>query len=114
MVRINLIDPRKLADQHLIAEYNEILMLLDYVKKYPSIDNTPENYILGKGHIKFFKDKLQYLKDRHDVIKNEMHNRNFSTNISVDLNGFSEELINNWQPKKNGQRYYKRKIKEKN
>lgn len=29
MVRINLISPNALADQHLIAEYNEILCCLD-------------------------------------------------------------------------------------
>jgi len=32
MVKINLIHPRYLTDQHLIAEYNEILMLLAYLR----------------------------------------------------------------------------------
>lgn len=58
MIRINLIDPVKLSDQHLIAEYNEILMLLGYVRKYHKVENIPENYKLGTGHIKFFKKKL--------------------------------------------------------
>ena len=40
MVRVNIINPNKLADQHLIAEYNEILMLLGYVRKYPKEDGT--------------------------------------------------------------------------
>jgi hypothetical protein len=34
MVRVNLISPSKLADQHLIAEYDEILMLLGYVHRF--------------------------------------------------------------------------------
>ena len=72
MVRVNLIPPRKLADQHLIAEYNEILMLLGYVRKYPMTEEIPKNYCLGKGHIKFFKNKLLYLKKRHENLKNEM------------------------------------------
>ena len=53
MVRINIIEPRKLADQHLIAEYNEILMLFGYVRKHPRRENIPERYLLGPGHIKF-------------------------------------------------------------
>lgn len=32
MARVNLIHLKKLADQHLIAEYSEILMLLVYEK----------------------------------------------------------------------------------
>ena len=63
MVRINLINPRYLADQHLIAEYDEILMLLGYVKRYPKIDDIPTNYCLGKGHIRFFKDKIGHYRD---------------------------------------------------
>jgi len=75
MVRINLINPKKLADQHLIAEYDEILMLLGYVKKYPRLGKIPGKYSLGKGHILFFKNKLKYLKKRHELIKLEMKKR---------------------------------------
>ena len=102
MVLVNIINPRKLSDQHLIAEYNEILMLLGYVKKNPffNILEIPENYVLGKGHIKFFKNKLQYLKNRHNSIKEEMNKRGFNTNKSVDLKGIDKKLINDWSPKK--------------
>jgi deoxyribonuclease (pyrimidine dimer) len=100
MVRVNLIHPKKLADQHLIAEYNEILMLLAYVKKYPKEDNIPENYVLGKGHIKFFKNKLLYLKERHEKLKNEMKNRDFATNKTINLNEFPLNLINSWKSSK--------------
>ena len=57
MVRINIINPKKLADQHLVAEYNEILMLIGHIKKFPKINNPPKNYTLDKGHINFFKNK---------------------------------------------------------
>ena len=85
MVRINLISPRSLSDQHLIAEYNEILMLLGYVKKFPSLDGLPERYSLGGGHIRFFKNKLKYLEKRHRAIVREMRKRNFSINRNFDL-----------------------------
>ena len=68
MVRINLIKPEKLSDQHLIAEYNEILMFFGYVRKYPKLNKVPLKYCLGEGHILFFKNKLLYLKKRHELI----------------------------------------------
>ena len=58
MVRVNLISPEKLADQHLVAEYAEILMLIAYIKSYPSTEEIPEHYTLGEGHMKFFKNKV--------------------------------------------------------
>jgi deoxyribonuclease (pyrimidine dimer) len=100
MVRINLIKPKQLADQHLIAEYNEILMLLGYVRKYPSMDSIPEKYCLGKGHIKFFKNKLIYLKKRHEEIKKEMKKRGFATNKTITLEEFNKELKKDWKARK--------------
>jgi deoxyribonuclease (pyrimidine dimer) len=113
MVRINLITPVNLADQHLIAEYDEILMLLGYVKKYPKKENIPENYCLGKGHIRFFKNKLLYLKKRHELIKKEMRKRGFKTNITIELKKFDASLINDWVPEKKDFDIIKKRIIEK-
>jgi deoxyribonuclease (pyrimidine dimer) len=98
MVRINLIDPSALADQHLVAEYNEILMLLGYVRRYPDAEGIPQRYTLGKGHIKFFKDKLSYIRDRHEQLKTEMRKRGFVPLQSIDLKEFPLSLHNNWKP----------------
>ncbi len=100
MVRVNIIEPRKLSDQHLVAEYLEILMLLGYVRKNSSLNGIPKDYVLGPGHIKFFKNKLLYLKNRHEEIKKEMQKRKFKTDASVVLSEFPKELINDWKPKK--------------
>ncbi len=100
MVRINLIEPKALADQHLIAEYNETLMLFGTVAKHPAIRNQPPSYCLGKGHITFFKDKLLYLKKRHELIKKEMKKRNFATAVSISLKGYPLHLHNDWKPSK--------------
>ncbi len=113
MVRINLIDPKKLADQHLIAEYDEILMLLGYVRKYPVVVDIPEHYKLGVGHIKFFKNKLRYLKNRHETLKTEMRKRNYKTNKTIDLNEFPKELVNDWKPLNEDFPIIKQRIKEK-
>lgn len=113
MVRINLIKPEKLADQHLVAEYDEILMLLGYVRRYPEVKDIPEEYSLGKGHIKFFKNKLLYLFTRHELIKKEMRKRGFQTNVKIDLRKFHTSLINNWKPKQKDIKIIKERISEK-
>lgn len=113
MVRINLIEPKKLADQHLIAEYNEILMLLGYVRKYPEPKGIPENYKLGSGHIKFFKDKLKYIKKRHDLLKKEMKRRGFKTEKTIDLSEFPEVLCNDWTPRPEDYQIIKKRLREK-
>lgn len=116
MVRINLINPRSLADQHLIAEYNEILMLLGYVRKYPGInargivEGIPKEYCLGKGHIKFFKDKLRYLKERHEQIKKEMRKRGFAAKKTISLSEFEKELLNNWKPSAKDKKIIKERL----
>lgn len=115
MVRINLIKPLSLSDQHLIAEYDEILMLLGYIKRYPKIkeNEIPEKYCLNKGHMKFFKNKLLYLKKRHELIKKEMKLRNFKTNITINLTGFDKELKNDWTPNNKDNEIIKKRIVEK-
>ncbi len=98
MVRVNIINPENLSDQHLIAEYNEILMLISYVKRYPDLDGIPGKFCLGKGHMKFFKDKIKYIKSRHEKIKKEMKNRGFLQRKAINLSGIKNNLINDWKP----------------
>jgi len=113
MVRINLVKPEKLADQHLIAEYNEILMLFGYVRKNPEIKEIPQKYCLGKGHIKYFKNKLVYLQKRHEIIKKEMRKRGFKTDKVINLEEFSKELWKDWKPKSNDLEIIKDRLKYK-
>lgn len=98
MVRINLVDPKKLADQHLLAEHVEILMLLGYVRRNQSEKDIPSKYCLGKGHITFFKNKLLYLKKRHDLIKAEMGKRGFRSKKAINLRPYGENLKKDWSP----------------
>ena len=110
MVRINLINPVKLADQHLIAEYDEILMLVAYIKKYPKIENIPENYCLGKGHMTFFKNKMTYLKKRQEKLKVEMKKRGFQTNKTININLFKKDNKGDWKPEKRDLEIIKKRI----
>jgi deoxyribonuclease (pyrimidine dimer) len=112
MVRINIINPKFLADQHLIAEYNEILMLFGYVRKNPSteISKIPPNYKLGQGHMIFFKNKLKYLRNRFEIIKKEIKNRGFSGHIKINLRKFDKKLINNWKPSASDKEIIKKRL----
>ena len=100
MVRVNLLDPRSLSDQHLIAEYNEILMLMAYIRKHPKVEGVPDSYCLGPGHMKFFKNKVGYLKNRHKILKEEMKARSFQANKSLDLGKLERDNMRNWEPSK--------------
>lgn len=115
MVRINLIAPNRLADQHLVAEYNEILMLLGYVRKNPraKLEEIPQNYKLGKGHILFFKNKLIYLKKRHEKIKKEMIKRGFRPIKEVNLGEFDKQLRKDWKPTPKDREVIKQRLIEK-
>lgn len=113
MVRINLISPGKLADQHLIAEYNEILKFFGYVRKHPHIKFMPEKYVLGKGHISFFKNKLLYLKKRHELLKKEMLKRGFKPKKTISLSRFPKELKNDWKPNNRDKEIIKKRLIQK-
>jgi len=77
------------------------------------LESTPKKYTLGTGHIKFFKNKLVYLKKRHKLIKSEMIKRGFVVNKSVSLKGFSKEYLLDWKPSDIDIKLIKRRIKEK-
>lgn len=113
MVRVNIIEPSALADQHLGAEYVEILMLEGYILKHPEPTGIPLSYKLGAGHIKFFKNKLTYLQKRHNLIKLEMTERNFKPEKSLNLDRFSSVLHNDWSPSDRDVSIIKQRIKEK-
>lgn len=74
MVRVNLIKPRLLTDEHLYAENVELDMLMAFVTKYPN-GNVPEEYCLGKGHMSFFRNKVKFLIYRKALVQNEMSYR---------------------------------------
>lgn len=114
MVRVNIINPRYLTDQHLIAEYLEIIMLVEYVKKHPktSLNKIPKRYLLGPGHILFFKNKLNYLKKRHKQIKEEMIKRGFNPIRKLNFSGINKSLIKSWKPRPKDKQIIKERIIE--
>ncbi|MBN2459229.1 pyrimidine dimer DNA glycosylase/endonuclease V [Candidatus Woesearchaeota archaeon] len=113
MVRINLISPSKLTDQHLVAEYDEMLMLMAYVRAHQGLEGIPKDYCLGKGHIKFFKNKIGYLRKRHELLKREMRKRGFAARKTIYNKGIDKKLINDWSPNPQDLQIIKKRIRQK-
>ena len=74
MTRINCIEPTKLADQHLLAEYREITRIAPLAKKLDCYGA----YTLGAGHMRFFYDKGAFLRKRCNALYIECKRRGFS------------------------------------
>ena len=84
MTRINVVPVGELSDRHLVAEYREIMRLPGNLRKSLSrksrpfsTSEIPQQYTLGKGHVKFFYDKMQFLKERFMDLVFEMRRRGF-------------------------------------
>lgn len=103
MTRINTVPPRALTDQHLLGEYNEIrrpigLALKRYNRQKQEIHRgIPNTYQLRAGHVIFFYNKLQYIIDRFEAIKEEMRARGWNAVGVIDAD-IPDELKGNWQP----------------
>lgn len=84
MTRINLIPPSDLHDQHLMAEYRELPRIFTYVEKLKDLPkDIPAQYTMGKGHVKFFANKLKFLMHRQFNITHELMDRGFKINFDV-------------------------------
>ena len=70
MTRINVgIPPSELTNKHLMAEAREIKRIPNCVGKGRyNLKGQPKEFTLGTGHVKFFYDKLRYLKKRYEEL----------------------------------------------
>lgn len=79
MTRINVVPMDELCDQHLLAEHRELTRIPNCVVngKYHIPTEYPKYYILGPGHVKFFINKMLFLKNRYELFCDECINRGF-------------------------------------
>jgi deoxyribonuclease (pyrimidine dimer) len=84
MTRINLVDPKLLADQHLMTEFYEIIRVPTVLKKSLNsksiggvLRDIPDKFTLNTGHVKFFYDKMNFLVKRYEDLTNELFSRGF-------------------------------------
>lgn len=116
MTRINVGYPvEKLIREHLLAEHREIKRIPNNIKSGKSkIDNIPNIFRLGTGHVKFFYNKLGYLKKRYDKIYKECIRRGYNVqNYSDSWVGISDELMQDWTPNNNDKQLIINRINEK-
>lgn len=101
MTRINVgILPKDLTRQHLIAEHREIKRIPNVVSKGKyNLKGQPKEFTLGTGHVKFFYDKLGYLKKRYEEIYSECRRRGYAVTYYGDAwNDVPENMMGEYQP----------------
>ena len=82
-MRINVINPKYLTDQHLIAEYREMKMITYYYVKSSKVEGGIDKtrisptYTLSTGHAYMWYDKMGYIDSRFKSICTEMRERGF-------------------------------------
>lgn len=106
MTRINCIPPSELTRQHLLAEYRELPRVFTLAKAYWDKHgclppDMPDQYMLGKGHVKFFYNKLGYLHLRFTEIVTTMLDRGYTPKyLNFNLSDFPDALMGDWEPDK--------------
>jgi deoxyribonuclease (pyrimidine dimer) len=122
MTRVNVVDPSELSRQHLIAEYREIPRIVSYTRKllekynsFQILEQVPSIYRLGEGHVKFFSNKLLFIKNRHDLLKLEGIKRGYDlSSITIDIDKIPVGLCKDYQPTQEAIEINRNRIKERN
>ena len=122
MTRINLVNPKELTDQHLVAEYREIFMVGSSLQRSmkskswnKTINNIPKEFTLNKGHVTFFYNKGKYLDKRYTKLVNEMKRRGMKPdpNRKFKKSQWPNYLYNDWKPKIKDLEIIRKRINEK-
>ena len=101
MTRINVgVFPSELSDKHLLAEHREIKRIPNTIKSGKAIvKDIPTQFTLGTGHVKFFYNKLLYLKNRYISLYEECIKRGFNvTNYIAAWDDLPSELMQDYTP----------------
>ena len=115
MTRINVgIPPAELVNQHLIAEHREIKRIPNCIAKGKyNMDGIPDKFKLGTGHVKFFYNKLLYLKNRYISLYNECIKRGFNVQNYISAwDNVPQELMNDYTVEANDIIIIKQRIDE--
>lgn len=80
MTRINVVPVEELSDQWLLAEYRELPRV---IKGEFDLRDAPDNYCLGKGHVKWAKKYSFWLLYRYDRLLKELKYRGFRPKHSL-------------------------------
>jgi deoxyribonuclease (pyrimidine dimer) len=79
MTRINLIPVQELTDQHAMAEYRELPMVMASARRSNPANYKPTTkYTLNSGHVTFFWNKREFLLNRWLDLIAELYDRGFN------------------------------------
>ena len=115
MTRINVgIPPADLVNQHLIAEHREIKRIPNCIAKGKyNMEGIPDKFKLGTGHVKFFYNKLLYLKHRYIRLYWMCKRRGFNVQNYIGAwDNLPQELMNDYKVKPNDIIIIKKRIDE--
>lgn len=106
MTRINAyIKPSELPDKLLLAEHREIKRIPNTINSGRAfVNGIPQQFILGKGHVKFFYNKLLWLHNRYRHIYDECKARGFNVtdySESFMVQDDMKHLVKDWHPNVN-------------
>ncbi len=77
------------------------------------MSNIPSEFKLGKGHVKFFYNKLDYLRKRYEQIYNECIERGYEvTYFGASFDNLPKELMNDYMPTNEAIQEIKSRINE--
>lgn len=98
MTRVNLVSPFDLCDQHLLAEHREITRIPNTILSGKAkVQNIPDRFCLGPGHVKFFYNKLRWLQYRYNDVHHVCLLRGFQVQYKFP-DSLPDELFNSWEP----------------
>jgi deoxyribonuclease (pyrimidine dimer) len=113
MTRINAsIKPDELSNSMLFSEYRELKRIPNTIKTGKAvIKNIPTTFKLSTNHVKFFYDKILYLKRRSDALYIECLKRGINaTDYSECYEDIPSHLFNDWRETKGSRELLKERI----
>lgn len=117
MTRINLIPVRQLTNKHLLAEYRELPRVYRLAREWHNRGcpgGIPETYCLGKGHVRFFYNKLKWVTNRWHKLYRECKRRGFDVKHKprYPFINAPKALWNDWAPDKQSILLNRERIKQ--
>lgn len=100
MIRVNVVPVSELCDQHVVAEHKsvcEIITNLALGKLHYECDR-PDCYHFGKGHAKFWTDKLRFLFLRHESLCAEAKARRLTLKARAHAGNPTTRYWNDYRP----------------
>lgn len=121
MTRVNIVPVEELSQKMLCSEYREIARLpnnlatsLNRKGKPFCMSEIPNQYVLGKGHVKHFFDKMKFLEKRYEQLIAEMLRRGYNPSFT-DSSIFTKcpiEFYNDYIPTPEAIELNRQRIKE--